>query len=62
MEFESYEQLADHYKAGKLHAMDLKGAIAIYINELIKPVRNHFEKNKTARELKKQVDSFQITR
>lgn len=62
MEYESYEQLADDYKAGKLHAMDLKSAIAIYINELIKPVRNHFEKNVKARELKKQVDSFQITR
>ena len=31
--------------------MDLKNTIAKYINELLEPVREHFEKNKKAKEL-----------
>ena len=42
--------------------MDLKTAVSIKINELIEPVRKHFETNKKAKELLEQVKSFQITR
>jgi len=42
--------------------MDLKNTIAKYINELLEPVREHFEKNKKAKELYNKVKSYKITR
>ena len=62
VEYESYDAIAKDYRAGKLHPADLKNAMGHYVNELVLPVRRHFEKNKKAKELKKEVDSFQITR
>ena len=50
------------YYNGEIHPLDLKQSTAHYINELIKPVREHFEKNKEAKKLKKQVESFKVTR
>ena len=58
----SYDELEKTYASGKVHPLDLKKAVAFYINELIEPVRKHFEKNKTAKKLKEQVESFEITR
>jgi tyrosyl-tRNA synthetase len=58
----SYEALESLYSKGKLHPLDLKKATAFYINELIKPVRDHFEKNTNAKKLKEQVESFEVTR
>lgn len=62
LSFESYEQLVKTYKNKQLHPMDLKNTVAREINILVKPVREHFEKNKKAKELKEQVESFIITR
>jgi tyrosyl-tRNA synthetase len=59
---DSYEMLVDVYTRGDLHPMDLKNAVSHYLNELIKPVREHFEKNKHAHELLQQVKSFDVTR
>jgi tyrosyl-tRNA synthetase len=58
----NYEELEDLYSKGKIHPLDLKKTCATYINEIIKPVREHFEKNKKAKELKEQVESFKVTR
>lgn len=46
IEFESYEKLEQTYVAGKLHMQDLKKAVAIALNEILEPIRNHFEKKK----------------
>ncbi len=62
LEVKSYEELRDLFVDKKVHPMDLKNSIAKYIDELIEPVRLHFEKNKKARELKEKVDSFKVTR
>ncbi len=62
IEYESYQSLAEDYRNGKLHPMDLKQATASYINKCIEPVREHFRKNKRARELIEKVKSFKITR
>ncbi|MBI5391741.1 tyrosine--tRNA ligase [Candidatus Woesearchaeota archaeon] len=62
LEFKSYEELERNYKEGKVHPMDIKNATAFYINKIIKPIRDHFEKNKKAKELMESVKSFQITR
>lgn len=62
LEFESYDELAKSFTSGNLHPMDLKNAVARYTNELIKPVRDHFEKNSKAKELAEEVASFEVTR
>jgi len=60
--FESYEELEKAFSAGSLHPMDLKQAVTFYINELIKPVREHFEKNSKAKKLLEAVNSFEVMR
>lgn len=58
----SYADLEEMYVEGKIHPLDLKKATAFYINELLKPVRLHFEKDKDAKKLKELVEGYQITR
>lgn len=62
LEIQSYKELVDIYSKNQLHPTDLKQAVAFYINRLVEPVRNHFEKNKKANELLKKVQSFEVTR
>ena len=45
--FASYAELETAYSTGKLHAMDLKNGVASALNELISPIRKHFEKKKS---------------
>jgi tyrosyl-tRNA synthetase len=60
--FASYDELEKSYIAGELHPMDLKNSMTTYIDDMIKPVRDHFERKGSAQELYEQVKSFQITR
>ena len=60
--FENYKELEDTYKKGELHPLDLKKAVAFCINEMLEPVRKHFEKNKKADELYNTVKHLKITR
>ncbi len=62
LELQSYEELEKTYSSGKLHPADLKKMVATELNTLIKPVREHFEKNKKAKELYETVVSAQKTR
>lgn len=62
LSIKSFSELEQLYSQGKIHPLDLKKTTSYYINELIKPVRKHFEKNKKAKELKEKVESFQVTR
>ncbi len=62
MTFKSYAELEKDYLGKKLHPMDLKKSVGVHINKLLDPVRNHFEKNKKARELLETVQNFKITR
>ncbi|VVB77080.1 Tyrosine--tRNA ligase [uncultured archaeon] len=57
-----YKELVESYQAGKLHPMDLKNYVAERLEEQIKPVREHFEKNAHARELYEAVKSYRITK
>jgi len=57
-----YDSLVKVYEKGDLHPMDLKNAVAKYLNEMIKPVREYFEKNKKAKELYEEVKKYSITR
>jgi tyrosyl-tRNA synthetase len=60
--FENYDELEKAYRKKEIHPLDLKKSSAKYINELLEPVRKHFEKNKKAKELLKKVESFKTTR
>jgi tyrosyl-tRNA synthetase len=62
LEFKSYKELEEAFAAKKLHPMDLKTGVSAKLNELIEPVRKHFETNKKAKELLEKVKSFQVTR
>src|SRR3989344_4794029 len=62
LEIQSYDELCKEYSKGELHPMDLKASVARSLNELLKPVRLHFEKNKKANELLMQVSGFEVTR
>jgi tyrosyl-tRNA synthetase len=62
LEFSSYKELEASFADKKLHPMDLKKAVGKYINELIAPVRKHFEEDKKAKELYEKVLSYQVTR
>lgn len=60
--YEDYTALAKAYKKGDIHPADLKAAVAKNLNIMLDPVRNHFEKNKKAKELLKKVKSYKVTR
>jgi len=62
LELEAYEELEDLYTQGKIHPLDLKNSVAEALDVLIKPIREHFEKNKRAKELYDVVRKSEITR
>jgi tyrosyl-tRNA synthetase len=62
IEIESYAELEKLYREGKIHPLDLKNAVAGYLEKMIKPVREHFEKNKKAKELYDVVRKLKTTR
>ena len=51
VEYTSYNELEKDYAEGKLNPPDLKPAIIKYLNQLLDPIRNHFENDKRAKEL-----------
>ncbi len=62
MEFGCYDELEKAFVAGELHPADLKDSVSRYINEILIPVREHFEKNEEAKKLKETVEGYQVTR
>ena len=60
--FSSYVEVEKAYVSGEIHPLDLKQAVAEKLCEILRPVREHFEKDKRARELYETVKSFEITR
>lgn len=62
LEFDSYEAVESAYVKGDIHPLDLKQATAFYINELVQPVREHFDKDKRAKELMDFVKKQKVTR
>jgi tyrosyl-tRNA synthetase len=62
LEARNFKELENLYIAGKLHPVDLKAFTAEKLENAIRPVREHFEKNSAAKKLYEEVKSFQITR
>jgi tyrosyl-tRNA synthetase len=62
LEVQSYDELAKLYRKGEIHPLDLKNATSESLDKIIKPIREHFEKNKKARKLYETVKKSEITR
>jgi len=61
LEVDSYAELEQMYRGGKLHPLDLKNATAKALNDIIEPIRSHFESGK-AKQLYEFVKRENITR
>ena len=62
VEIENYNELEKLYSEGKIHPMDLKNTVAFYINEMIKPVREKFQKDAKLKKLLETIKGFEVTR
>jgi len=62
IEFDSYKELEDTFRQGKLHPVDLKNAVAMYLDQMIEPIREHFEKDRKAKKLYEFVKKQEVTR
>ncbi len=60
--YKYYSAFENAYKEGNLHPQDVKNALSFYLNELLKPIRQYFERNDTAKRLKEEVEGFTVTR
>ena len=60
--FESYRDLEQAFRDGQLHPADLKSSVATYLNDMINPIRTHFEKNAKAKKLYEMVRKQEVTR
>ncbi len=60
--FGTYAELEKAYAKGEIHPLDLKNAVSLYINQLLDPVREHFKKNRKAKELFTKVGKLEVTR
>ena len=59
---ETYQDLETTFSEGKLHPMDLKNAVSYYLNEMISPVREAFEKDSKLKKLREEIKEFEVTR
>jgi len=50
------------FREGKIHPLDLKNAVVEHLEKMVRPIREHFEKNKKAKELYEIVRREKITR
>jgi len=62
VEIGSYMELEEMYMKGELHPLDLKNGVAEALDELITPIREHFERDKRARDLYDLVRGSEVTR
>ena len=62
LSIESYKELEKLYSEGKIHPMDLKNAAAHYINEMVLPVREAFDKDAKLKHLLDTIKKFEVTR
>jgi tyrosyl-tRNA synthetase len=62
IEFASFPELERAFSSGDLHPADLKQGVAEALDEIISPIRSHFEKDPTARRLYDLVRSSETSR
>jgi len=62
LRFGDYQELENTFRKGDLHPTDLKNSVAEYLDKMIVPIRNHFEKNPRAKKLYEFVKHQETTR
>lgn len=62
LSFKTYAELVEMFEKKLLHPMDLKTSVVKYLDQLLQPVREHFEKNEEAKKLLETVKSYSVTR
>jgi tyrosyl-tRNA synthetase len=60
--FSSYIELEEMFGRKEVHPMDLKMAVVELLDQLLQPVRAHFEENPEAKALLEKVSSYKVTR
>lgn len=60
VELNSYTELEKNFIKKDLFPLDLKLGVIKYLDEILRPIRIYFEKNKEAKKLKEQVERFDI--
>ncbi|MBN1373904.1 tyrosine--tRNA ligase [Candidatus Dojkabacteria bacterium] len=60
--YKTYDELEKAFSQKELFPTDLKAAVIGYINKLLDPVREHFEKDHDAKALLEMTKSYQVTR
>lgn len=60
--YKTYEEMCDDYMKGNLFPGDVKPNVARLINEMIEPVRKHFENDPEAKKILQLVNTFKVTR
>lgn len=58
----SFQDLEMKFANKEIHPMDLKQTVVKYLDQLLQPVRKHFEENAQAKALLEKVKSYQVTR
>ena len=58
----SYQNLEHLFAEKKIHPIDLKQTVIVLLDQLLAPVRKHFEQNPFAKKLLQKVKSYQVTR
>jgi tyrosyl-tRNA synthetase len=53
--YDCFDKLCEDYVAEKIHPGDLKATLFKYLNDIIKPVRDHFQNDPNARDLLSKV-------
>ncbi|MDE1852952.1 MAG: tyrosine--tRNA ligase [Thaumarchaeota archaeon] len=62
VEYTSHPELEKAYVAGELHPADLKKGVGVALDEIISPIREHFERDPAANRLYEAVKATEITR
>ena len=60
--YKSYNDLEQDYVKGVIHPGDLKPVISTIINELLEPVRQHFQTDTSAKKLLSIIRKYKITK
>lgn len=62
LEVKSYEELEKLFAQKQIHPQDLKQTVIKMLDQILQPVREHFETNPEAKVLLQKVQSYQVTR
>ncbi len=62
LELASYRELEKAFTTKKIHPLDLKNAVALYLNKLLTPVRDALGSNPVAVNLAEEIKLFSVTR